>query len=54
VIDIVQLQTIATDLTTNSVIYTFITMTPVWLLLHGIATILVTSEMKVKIKTHSE
>lgn len=54
VIDIQQLQTMATELTINPGIYTFITMTPVWLLLHGIATILVTSEMKVKLKTHSE
>ncbi len=50
-INIKELQGIAAELTTNSTIYSFITMTPVWILLHWIATILITSEMKIWIKT---
>jgi len=46
-----QLQVIGKELTNNPGIYTFLTMTPVWILLHGLATILITSEMKVGLKT---
>lgn len=50
-IHIEQLQTIGKELTNNPGIYTFLTMTPVWILLHGLATILITSELKVGLKT---
>lgn len=46
-----QLQTIGKELTNNPGVYTFLTMTPVWILLHGLATILITSEMKVGLRT---
>lgn len=42
--------TIAT-ITSNPYIIKFINFTPVWILLHGIATILITSEFKVKVET---
>ncbi|MFA5748070.1 MAG: hypothetical protein WC872_03050 [Candidatus Absconditabacterales bacterium] len=45
------LQNFANNLTKNIYIYKFLTLTPVWILLHGIATILITSEMKMNIKT---
>jgi hypothetical protein len=45
------LQVIGKELSNNPGIYTFLTMTPVWILLHGLATILITSEMKVGLKT---
>lgn len=47
VINVSQLQA----LTTNITIINFIIMTPVWILLHGLATILISSELKVGIKT---
>lgn len=45
------LQNFANNLTKNIYIYKFLTLTPVWILLHWIATILITSEMKMNIKT---
>lgn len=50
-INAVQLQALANTLTTNVTIYNFLIMTPVWILLHGLATILISSELKVGIKT---
>ena len=51
VINVDQIQAIAWSFSNNVAIYKFIALTPVWLLLHGLATILITSEMKVGIKT---
>lgn len=50
-VSISQLQAIGKELSNNPGIYTFLTMTPVWIFLHGLATILITSEMKVGLKT---
>jgi len=45
------LQKLANWLTTNVYLHGFITMTPVWILIHGIATVLITTEIKMNIKT---
>jgi len=46
-----QLQLLGKWFSNNPGIYTFLTMTPVWILLHGLATILITSEFKIGLKT---
>lgn len=46
-----QLQLIANELTKTPALYTFLTMTPVWILLHGLVTVIITSEMKIGLKT---
>jgi hypothetical protein len=51
VADLTQLQLAVTEFTKNTWIYFFVTMAPVWIFLHGIVTILITSEMKIRIKT---
>jgi hypothetical protein len=45
------LQVVSKELANTPGIYTFLTMTPVWILLHGVATILITSELKIGLKT---
>jgi hypothetical protein len=45
------LQNIAIGISTNPYIFKFFSLTPVWILLHGIATIIITSEFKINIKT---
>lgn len=50
-INAVQLQALASALTNNITIINFVILTPVWILLHGLATILISSELKVGIKT---
>ena len=51
VINISALQALAEWITKNPSLYMFITLTPVWILIHGLATILITSEIKITIKT---
>lgn len=50
-INIDAISSIANSLTSNPYIFQFIRFTPVRILLHGIATILITSEFKVSVKT---
>ncbi len=50
-IDTQSLQKLAFSLTTNDYLYQFITLTPLWILIHGVATVLITSEIKMNIKT---
>lgn len=45
------LQTMASSFTNNNYIIQFIVLTPVWILLHGLATVLITTEIKMSIKT---
>lgn len=45
------LETLARGFTSNYYIIQFIVLTPVWILLHGLATVLITSEIKMSIKT---
>lgn len=47
------LETIALDTTKNIYLQQYIMLTPVWIFLHGIATLLITSEFKIKIKTQA-
>ena len=51
VTNIVSIQNLATIISTNPYIVKFISLTPVWILLHGIVTIIITSEFKISIKT---
>ena len=51
VINVSALQALADSLTKNPSLYLFITLTPVWILIHGLATVLITSEIKITIKT---
>lgn len=45
------LQTLARSFTDNYYIIQFVVLTPVWILLHGLATVIITSEIKMSIKT---
>ncbi|MDD3263113.1 MAG: hypothetical protein PHR61_04705 [Candidatus Absconditabacteria bacterium] len=45
------LETMARSFTNNYYIINFIVLTPVWILLHGLATVLITTEIKMSIKT---
>lgn len=50
-INIDSISNIANTLRSNPYIFQFISFTPVWILIHGIATIIITSEFKVSLKT---
>lgn len=45
------LDALARSFTTNYYIVQFIVLTPVWIFLHGLATVLITTEIKMSIKT---
>jgi hypothetical protein len=45
------LQILALEFTINYYIVNFIVLTPVWILLHGLATVLITTEIKMSIRT---
>ncbi len=45
------LDILARSFTTNYYIVQFIVLTPVWIFLHGLATVLITTEIKMSIKT---
>lgn len=47
IINLQQLQLLASEVTKNPIIYKFIAMTPVRILVHGLVTILITSELKI-------
>lgn len=46
-----QLQIISNEITKNPALFTFLSLMPVWILLHGLATVLITSELKIGLKT---
>lgn len=50
-INIAWIWSLASNVANNIYIYKFISLTPVWILLHGIVTILITSEFKISVKT---
>lgn len=50
-ISINALSNIAEAVANNPYIFQFVTLTPVWILLHGIVTILITSEFKIHVQT---
>ena len=50
-INIAAISSIADMVANNQYMYQFVRLTPVWILLHGIVTILITSEFKVSVKT---
>jgi len=50
-INITAISSIANTVANNPYIFQFVSLTPVWILLHGIVTILITSEFKVSVKT---
>jgi len=45
------LDALARSFTTNYYIVQFIVLTPVWIFLHGLVTVLITTEIKMSIKT---
>jgi len=51
IIDIKQFESLNKALVSNPWIFAFLTMTPIWILLHGLSTVLITSEIKVGLKT---
>ncbi len=50
-ININGISSIATVVANNPYMFKFVSLTPVWILLHGILTILITSEFKVRVET---
>lgn len=50
-ISITAISSIATAVANNPYMFKFVSLTPVWILLHGIITIFITSEFKVRVET---
>lgn len=50
-VNVQNIQSMLTAVSSNPYIIQFFSMTPVWLLIHGIVTIIITSEFKISIKT---
>ena len=50
-INITAIWSIATAVANNPYMFQFVSLTPVWILLHGIITIFITSEFKVSVQT---
>lgn len=50
-VNVQNIQSMLTVVSSNPYIIQFFSLTPVWLLLHGIVTIIITSEFKISIKT---
>ena len=50
-INITSVGKIATTVANNPYMFKFVSLTPVWILLHGLLTIFITSEFKVKVQT---
>lgn len=50
-INIVAISSVAQMVANNIYMFQFVSLTPVWILLHGIVTILITSEFKISVKT---
>ena len=50
-INITAIGSIATAVANNPYMFQFVSLTPVWILLHGIVTIIITSELKVRVQT---
>jgi hypothetical protein len=52
IVNIQSIQSIANSISTNPYLFKFISWTPLWILLHWLATIIITSELKISIKTN--
>jgi hypothetical protein len=52
IVNIQSIQSIANSISTNPYLFKFISWTPLWILLHWLATIVITSELKISIKTN--
>ena len=50
-INITAISSIAATVANNPYIFQFVSLTPVWILLHGIVTVIITSEFKVRVQT---
>lgn len=50
-INITAIGSIATAVQNNPYMFRFVSMTPVWILIHGLFTIFITSEFKVRVQT---
>ncbi|MEI6672711.1 MAG: hypothetical protein WCL02_05260 [bacterium] len=50
-INIAGISSIAQSVANNPYMFQFISFTPVWILIHGIITIIITSEFKVRVQT---
>lgn len=50
-INITAISNIAKTVANNPYMFQFVSLTPVWILIHGIFTIFITSEFKVKVQT---
>lgn len=50
-INVTAISSIANMVANNPYMFQFVSLTPVWILLHGILTIIITSEFKVSVKT---
>jgi len=50
-INIAAISNVAQMVANNTYMFQFVSLTPVWILLHGIVTILITSEFKISVKT---
>lgn len=52
IVNIQSIQSIANSISANPYLFKFISWTPLWILLHWLATIIITSELKISIKTN--
>lgn len=50
-INITAISSVAAAVANNPYIFQFVSLTPVWILLHGIVTVIITSEFKVRVQT---
>lgn len=50
-INITAISKVATAVSNNPYMFKFVSLTPVWILLHGLITIFITSEFKVRVQT---
>ncbi len=52
IVNIESIQTIANSISANPYLFNFIRWTPLWILLHWLATVIITSELRISIKTN--
>ena len=52
IVNIESIQSIANSISSNPYLFNFIRRTPLWILLHWLATVIITSELKISIKTN--
>lgn len=52
IVNLQAIQQIANSISANPYLFKFISRTPLWILLHWLATVIITSELKISIKTN--